>query len=179
MGNFLCSKRWNPYLAGALAGLLAVLSVFVSTKVLSKPKYLGTSTTFVRAVGLAEKALWNDHVEENAYFQATKVKADWQMLLVAGIFLGALLSSLLGRSYRGELVPPIWRERFGNRPLLRAVCAFLGGVIALFGVRLAGGCPSGHGLSGMMQLSVSGVIAMVCFLAGGIVTARILYKGGK
>ena len=45
---------WNPYLAGALVGVLAVLSVVVSTKVLGKPKYLGASTTFVRAAGMMQ-----------------------------------------------------------------------------------------------------------------------------
>ena len=35
---------------------------------------------------------------------------------------------------------------------------------SLFGARLAGGCPSGLGLSGVMQLSVSGLVGMACFL---------------
>ena len=69
----------------------------------------------------------------------------------------------------------MWRERFGSSAAKRAVVAFLGGLIALFGARLAGGCPSGHGLSGTMQLSVSGFIAAACFFIGGIVVARRLY----
>jgi hypothetical protein len=33
----------------------------------------------------------------------------------------------------------MWQERFGPNPLKRALVAFIGGVVALFGVRLAGG----------------------------------------
>ena len=47
--NVFSEKTWSPYVAGALAGLLLVLSVFLTGK------YFGASTTFVRAAGLVEK----------------------------------------------------------------------------------------------------------------------------
>ena len=53
--------------------------------------------------------------------------------------------------------------------------AFVGGVVAMFGARLADGCPSGHGLSGTLQLAASGYVALVCFFIGGMVVARLLY----
>ena len=43
---------WSPYLAGALVGLLAILSVYLTTTYMGKSNYLGASTTFVRAAGL-------------------------------------------------------------------------------------------------------------------------------
>lgn len=175
----LSSPRWSPYLAGALVGVLAVLSVVVTTLVLDKPKYLGASTTFVRAAGLVEKSVAPDHVAQNDYFMSKKVKVDWQMLFVAGIFIGAFASARLGKSNKFETVPPIWKERFGSSGATRAIGAFIGGIILIFGARMAGGCPSGHGLSGNMQLAVSGLLALVFFIIGGIVTARIIYgKGG-
>ena len=48
----------------------------------------------------------------------------------------------------------------------------------MVGARMADGCPSGHGLSGMMQLSVSSLVAMVMFFGAGIVVARLVYRGG-
>ncbi len=179
--NFsLLSPRWNPYLAGALVGILAVLSVVVTTLVIDKPKYLGASTTFVRTAGFIEKTVAEEHVAQNSYFTSTKVKVDWQMLFVGGVFIGALVASRLGKTAKLETVPPIWEQRFGPSPVVRAVGAFLGGVVLMFGARLAGGCPSGHGLSGNMQLAVSGLLALVFFLVGGIVMARILYgRGGR
>lgn len=178
MNLSLFASRWSPYVAGALVGVLAVLSVLVTTAIINKPKYLGASTTFVRVVGFVEQAVSAEHVAENAYFQKTKVKIDWQMMFVFGVFAGALISARLGKTSKFETVPPIWKQRFGDSPVIRAIGAFIGGVILIFGARLAGGCPSGHGMSGNMQLSVSGLIALVFFMVGGIVTARILYGAG-
>ena len=72
----------------------------------------------------------------------------------------------------------MWENRFGPSVKLRAVLAFTGGILVLFGARLAGGCPSGHGLSGMIQMSVSGYIALFSFFAGGIIVANIIYRRG-
>lgn len=176
MKNFLTKEKWSPYVAGALAGVLAILSVYVTAQVLQKSKYLGASTTFVRVAGIIENTFTPEHVAVNDYYVKTKVKIDWQMLFVFGIFLGAFLSSKLGKSFKVEHVPEIWKTRFGNNAMFRGVMAFVGGLIALFGVRMAGGCPSGHGLSGMMQLSVSGLLAMIGFMVGGIITANLFYK---
>lgn len=167
---------WNPYLAGALLGLLAILSVLATTQLLGKTTYLGASTTFVRAAGFLEQAINPDHVAASAYFTKTKVKVDWQFMLVTGIFLGALVSSLLDGSLRFEMVPPTWRSRFGSSIGKRAIAAFLGGIVAMVGARLADGCPSGHGLSGMMQLSVSGLAALAMFFLAGVILAPFVYR---
>jgi hypothetical protein len=171
-------NSWRPYVAGALVGLLAVATVVVSTKMLGKPKYLGASTTFVRSTGLIEKSVAKEHVVNNVYYQSKKVKVEWQFMLVIGILIGAFAASMMDRSFKMEGVPPVWSDRFGNSTAVRATGAFLGGVVAMFGVRLAGGCPSGHGLSGLMQLSVSGFLAMAAFFGAAVVAAHLIYKSG-
>jgi hypothetical protein len=166
---------WNPYLAGALAGVLAVLSALATTRLTGKTSYLGASTTFVRAAGLLERGVAPGHVADNAYFTKEKVHVDWQFMLVAGIALGALAASLADRSFKAEGVPPAWAACFGPSPGRRAFWAFLGGAVAMIGARLADGCPSGHGLSGVMQLSVSGLVAMAFFFGAGALVARVVY----
>lgn len=168
-------RRWRPYVAGALAGLLAIGSAYATTRVMKKTSYLGCSTTYVRAAGLVEREVCPARVAANAYFQKEKVKIDWQFMLVCGIFIGALAGAVMGGAFQWEAVPPLWHKRFGRHLLPRALGGFLGGVVAMFGARLADGCPSGHGLSGVMQLSVSGLAAFVCFFAGGVLAARRLY----
>lgn len=169
-------QSYRPYVAGALAGLLAIASVLVSTRLLEKPKYLGASTTFVRSAGLIEKTVADEHVQINAYYQSKKVKVDWQFMMVLGILIGAFAASRIDKSFKMEAVPAIWSDRFGNKVGVRAIGAFLGGIVAMFGARLAGGCPSGHGLSGLMQLSISGFIAMAGFFGAGILVAHFVYK---
>ena len=168
---------WSPYLAGALVGLLAIISVWATTVLMGKTNYLGASTTFVRAAGLLERAVAPERVAANEYFTTSKVKVDWQFMLVSGIFLGALISSVTDRSFKWESVPPVWAKRFGNSPIKRAVGAVLSGIVAMVGARMADGCPSGHGLSGMMQFSVSSLAALCLFFGVGIAVAAMVYRG--
>jgi hypothetical protein len=168
---------WRPYIAGALVGVLATLSVIVSTRVLGKTQFLGASTTFVRGAGFIEQTVDPGHVKTNPYFIKEKVKVDWQFMLIVGIFIGALGASLIDGSFKFEGVPPVWRERFGDSVVRRGLGAFAGGIVAMFGARMADGCPSGHGMSGLMQLSLSGFIALACFFGAGVLMAGLVYRG--
>ena len=164
---------WSPYLAGGLSGLVIIVSV------LWTGQFFGASTSFVRSAGMLGKIFEPEKVAQLEYFIRYLPKFDWQLMFVVGIFLGSLISALLSDSFKWQGVPDMWAERFGTNPVLRGVVAFVGGVIALYGARLADGCPSGHGLSGMIQLAVSGLVAMIFFFVGGIVMTRIVYSGGS
>ncbi|MFP3867594.1 MAG: YeeE/YedE family protein [Desulfobacteraceae bacterium] len=164
------NNAWSPYLAGALAGVVAVLSVWIAGK------YLGASTSFVTSAGMIEELFLPERVGRMDYFLLKIPRIDWQWMFLAGIFLGAFISSITSTSFRGQAVPDMWQRRFGPQRLRRGLVAFLGGFIAILGARLTGGCPSGHGLSGVMQLSVSGLISVVGFFAGGLITARLVYR---
>ncbi len=125
---------WNPYLAGALSGLVSVISVGVAGK------FLGASTSFVRAAGMVEKVIAPEHMSRLDYFIKTAPKIDWQWMFVVGIFIGALIASLTSGSFRWQALPDMWQERFGsNSRGKRALFAFSGGTIAMFGARLADG----------------------------------------
>lgn len=50
----------------------------------------------------------------------------------------------------------------------------VGGFAMIFGARLAGGCTSGHGISGMSTMSLSSFITVASMFGGGIATAYIL-----
>jgi len=73
------------------------------------------------------------------YFVKKKVKIDWQWMFVVGVFLGSLLSSKISGDYRKTALPPMWETKFGPNRTKRWVIAFIGGIIAMFGARMAGG----------------------------------------
>lgn len=124
---------WSPYLAGALSGLVSVLSVWIAGK------YFGASTTFVRTAGMIEKLFTPGRVEVMDYFRKEVPLIDWQWMFVAGIFIGAFIAAVTSGSFRWTAVPPMWESRFGPGRLKRGALAFAGGTIAMFGARLADG----------------------------------------
>lgn len=164
---------WSPYLAGGLTGLVIILSAWITGK------YFGASTSFVRTAGMIERFFDAERIDRMKYFIRFVPEVDWQWMLVAGIFIGAFIASITSNSFRLKGVPDMWEARFGPSRSKRSVVAFIGGLILMFGARLASGCPSGHGLGGLVQLAVSGLIVMGCFFAGGIIVAQILYSGGN
>ena len=125
---------WSPYLAGGLSGLVGVLSVWFAGQ------YFGASTTFVRTAGLIEQVFDPERVARMQYFVKVAPQIDWQWMFVVGIFLGALISALTSGSFKLQAVPDSWAARFGSGSTAkRAVVAFLGGTVAMFGARLADG----------------------------------------
>ena len=162
---------WSPYLVGSLIGVLTWLTFYFS----DKP--LGASTAYARLAGMIGKFFAPKHTESLKYYQDFKPKVDWEMMLLFGIAGGAFLSAWLGSELTGEWVPAMWAARFGSdsiRP--RLLVAFAGGLLMAFGARMAGGCTSGHGISGALQLSVGSWIALICFFVGGIGTAMLLFR---
>ncbi len=131
--NVLREKLWSPYVAGALAGLLLVISVLVTGK------FFGASTTFVRAANYVEQAVAPERVAGMEYFIKEKAKIDWQFLFVVGVLFGALASAWLSKEQKAVAVPPMWEGRFGTSRVRRGVAAFLGGAVLMFGARLADG----------------------------------------
>jgi uncharacterized membrane protein YedE/YeeE len=114
-----------------------------------------------------------------AYYKWFTPKVDWQVMMVAGILIGAVISSVSDGSFKIQPVPDMWKSRFGSSAVKRSIVAFLGGAVLMFGARLAGGCPSGYGLGALVQIAVSGLIVILCFFAGGILVAQIIYRGGE
>ncbi len=124
---------WNPYLAGALAGLLLILSVWVTGK------YFSASNAFVRTAGIMEKLVGPERTATMDYFIKYVPKIDWEWMFVIGIFIGAFISATTSGSFRLKGVPDMWARRFGPGRVKRDIAAFFGGMVVMFGARLAGG----------------------------------------
>jgi hypothetical protein len=169
--NHRPAGRWNPYLVGAGIGVLS----WIVFAVVNTP--LGISTPLSSLASLcAAPVLGSEAVAQNAYWKKTPLKLDYQMVFLIGTFLGALASVLLGRSFRVQAVPETWQARFGSGAGVRLVVAFLGGVIIMYGARMAGGCTSGHGISGSLQLALSSWVFFLTLFAFGIATALLLFR---
>ena len=187
-------NEWN-WIKGGVA--LAV--VIVAAMVLVKP--IGVSTQYV----IADAAVWNlfddqligkqvdaqsgkaAYSSSNAYLDKSHGKyakgadnlANYGFVFVLSMVGGALLSVLTGgpkTRAQDRKAPTVWRERFGSGVGGRYLVAFLSGALVLFGARLAGGCTSGHMISGMTQTALSGYIFAAAVFLAAIPTALLVYR---
>ena len=168
--NWLTQTQWSPYVVGAGIGVLSWITWLIS----NEP--IGCSTSFSRIAGMIEKLFRGKKYEKKLYYQEVKPEIDWQMMLVIGVVIGALISSLLSGDFRLQWIPSVWSLTFGDNMVLRLAAGFAGGILLGFGSRWADGCTSGHGISGTMQLAVSSWISAICFFIGGILMAQLLFK---
>jgi uncharacterized membrane protein YedE/YeeE len=169
MLEFLIMARWSPYIAGAGIGIVSCLAFVLA----DRP--LGCSTAFVKARGLIGKIFSAEKTMAMEYYREIVPRVDWPFMIIPGIIIGAFLSSYLSGTFHVLWVPALWESVFGGSILLRLAVALAGGILLGFGARWAGGCTSGHGISGSIQLSLASLITAACFFIGGIAVAMLLY----
>lgn len=167
----LTSRAWSPYTAGIVVGLLQIPAFyFIGTA-------LGTSSSYV-TISANLASFVDPSITEIKYAanHMSGAKNWWQVALIAGIVLGAFISSRLSDTPRWG-VSPVWVRAMGaHSPTRRYAMAFLGGVIMVFGARIADGCTSGHGVSGIAQLAIGSFIAVTAMFGAGIIAANLIYK---
>lgn len=174
------------------AGGLALGLVFFLAVLLVKP--IGVSTQFVILDGIighavnAELITQTDegYTSTNAYLAKSHGKyashvanpLNYSFVFVIAMMIGGFASVMLrgGIDREERSVHALWRANFGDSPAKRYLAAFLGGFIVLYGARLAGGCTSGHMMSGLMQTSLSGYIFTLGVFATAIPIAMTLYR---
>lgn len=160
---------WSPYLVGFGIGLISILAFLLSGS------GLGASSAYMRTGGMLEKSLRGKDVVNTEFYQDNPPQVTWQWMLIAGVVLGALFAALLSGTFSWEWTPAMWSVKFSHNFFIRWLVALNGGFLISFGARLAGGCTSGHGITGTLQLVVSSWVALCCFFAGGVAVAYMIY----
>lgn len=163
--------------AGISLGLLLTLATY-----LVQP--LGVSTQFVVTDALVAHAVAPEATEKNSYLAKYGEKEGWGIgygwMMVFGMFAGGLVTSRLLRARQPDAdkgsMPKMWEAVFGGSRNKRFMAAFGGGVLLLFGARLAGGCTSGHMISGISQLALSSFVFGIFTFGAAIAMAHILYR---
>ena len=120
----------------------------------------------------------------------------WNLVVVLGAFIGGYIGhhhlsleqsvdlnpqtvidlEQLGFKNAGALYMP--QELFslaGFTDLKTIVLLIVGGFLVGFGTRYAGGCTSGHAISGLSNLQLPSLIAVIGFFAGGLVMVHLIF----
>jgi uncharacterized membrane protein YedE/YeeE len=174
---------WPWYIAGPLIALTMFILLFVG-------KQFGMSSNLrtICAIGGAGRAA--------DYFRFDWKKEGWNLMVVVGAIIGGFLAShymsnntvqinpgvatQLSRDYgidsAGEayLPPELFATENLDNPFIFGIL-LIGGLLVGFGARYAGGCTSGHAISGLSNLQLPSLIAVIGFFIGGLIMIHLLF----
>ncbi len=141
------------YLAGGLMIGAAVGLLFITTGLIG-----GMSTVF--------SSTWS-YVSKQAFFQQARFTDNrvWRLVFAAGLILGSLAWLIWSGAGTWQTSVSWWQLAAG-------------GFLVGFGARMSNGCTSGHGICGLASLQVPSLLAVLTFLATGIVTAQLMMRIG-
>ncbi len=178
-----------------IRGSLLLGFVFILAFVVMKP--IGVSTEYVVIDGIYEYQQHHDLIHKdansssgyssnNAYLNKSGGKLAehiihpkyYGMVFVLSIILGGLIGRLTSKKASKSMkqIPEFHTQTFGNKVFLRYLFVFVGGMLMLIGARLAGGCTSGHMMSGIMQTSISGYIFALVVFVVAVPTSILIYR---
>ncbi len=90
------------------------------------------------------------------------------------MFVGGFLAAMVSGDFKLELtLSPIHSQIFGEDWEVWLALLF-GGVMVGFGTQMAGGCTSGHGLSGCARLIPASLVATVTFMTSAILLSFLM-----
>lgn len=122
-------------------------------------------TGLVGGISTVFSSTWSFVIKRPFFQQPRLVQSrDWRLAYSAGLIVGAAVWWLaFGGGDRVVVELPWWR-------------LLLGGVIAGYGARLSQGCTSGHGICGLASLKVPSLVAVLTFMAAGMITANVVAR---
>lgn len=177
----LMRSPWPWYVAGPLIGLTVPLLLILGNK------SFGVSSSLRHICAAAIPA-------RIPFFQYHWKRETWNLLFVAGIIAGAaLVSAFFDNQDPMKLNPDLindlrkdgidsftgtiptelfnWRDVLSPRGF---VLMCVGGFLVGFGARYAGGCTSGHSITGLAMRQWPSLVATICFMIGGFAAANLI-----
>jgi uncharacterized protein len=174
-------QPWPWYVAGPLIGLTVPLLLILGNKMFG----ISSSLRHICAICVPAKI---------PFFSYNWRSEIWNLFFVTGILVGGMLSGIyLGANSEVEVNEALREELQGygvsnfeslvpadlfNADVLLSlkgvILMLVGGFLVGFGTRYAGGCTSGHSITGIAMLQPASIIATICFMAGGFFAANIL-----
>jgi uncharacterized membrane protein YedE/YeeE len=174
-------QPWPWYVAGPLIGLTVPTLLLIGNKRFG----ISSSLRHICAACLPAKI---------PYFQYDWKKEIWNLFFVFGIFLGGIIAvQLLANPLPVAVNPALAAElkTYGitnydslipieifNWPALMhpkgLILMVVGGFLVGFGTRYAGGCTSGHAITGLSNLQWTSLVATICFMVGGFIMANLI-----
>ena len=161
-----------------MGGILMAGLLLIAFSIFGADRPIGASTYVPFFAGL----IFDLDPEKYSYLKEVKNAGSWEGVMLLGSLVGGFVTSVfITKSFRFSLMPTGWRKYKNNSVLSRILWSFFSGFLLIIGARLAGGCTSGHFMSGMSQLAVSSMIFGTVVMISLLITGKFFYntKGDK
>jgi len=166
-------KRRLPWWLG---GILMSLLLIFTFSVFGASRPLGASTYVPYYAGI----LFGLSPDDYSYLKIVEKPGAWEGVMLLGSLVGGFITSVfITKTFRFSIIPTGWKVYKNNSVKSRLFWSFIGGFFLIIGARLAGGCTSGHFLSGMSQTAFSSMIFGGVVLVTLLVTGKFFYKGAS
>lgn len=162
-------NRLSWWMGGILMSLLLLLTI--STFGAGRP--IGASTYVPYIAGI----VFNLDSDYYTYLKSINNAGAWEGVMLIGVLFGGFVTSVfITKTFRFSLIPSGWKKYKNKSVLSRLSWSFVAGFFMIIGARLAGGCTSGHFLSGMSQLAMSAMVFGGVVMASLLITGRYFYN---
>jgi len=144
-------QPWPWWFSGILVGLTVPLLYFLTGQ------GFGISTSFQQIGAMCAPS------SKLAYLRDfNKRKGMWTLMFVIGIAIGGFIANHMLSATPIEFLPESYMSVGG------AIRLLVGGILVGFGTRYAGGCTSGHAITGISNLNWPSLVATIFFFVGGL-----------
>ena len=151
---------------------MALLLLFAFS-VFGANRPIGASTYVPYYAGI----LFGMDPQHYSYLREIEKPGVWEGIMLLGALVGGFFTSVfITKSFRLSVMPTAWKRYKNNSVVSRLLLSFFAGFLLIIGARLAGGCTSGHFLSGMSQTAISSMIFGGVVLVTLLVTGKLFYK---
>lgn len=163
------TNRLSWWMGGILLSLLLLLTI----SVWGANRPIGASTYVPYFAGI----LFDLDPEHYTYLKEIKNPGAWEGVMLMGALFGGFITSVfITKTFKFSVIPSGWKQYKNNSVFSRLSWSFFAGFIMVIGARLAGGCTSGHFLSGMSQVAMSAMIFGGVVMATLVITGRFFYN---
>ncbi len=154
-------------------GILMSGLLLLTFSIYGADRPIGASTYVPYFAGL----IFDLDPEKYSYLKHIENSGAWEGILLLGALFGGFITSVfITKSFRFSLIPSGWKKYKNNSVSSRLIWSFVSGFFMIIGARMAGGCTSGHFMSGMSQMAISSMIFGGVVLVTVIVTGRLFYN---
>ena len=156
-----------------LGGILMAALLLFAFSVIGANRPIGASTYVPYFAGI----IFDLDPNKYTYLKEIHNPGSWEGVFLLGVLAGSFFNAVfITKTFRFTIVPDAWKRYKNSSVASRLIWSFVSGFFLIIGARLAGGCTSGHFLSGVSQTALSSMIFGATVLASLIITGKLFYK---